>query len=93
MSLLGAEDDDTVFTAAVIFRIIAEINCAKNLKSTRSSDCEICQRIHKILVRIRIHGSKPLTNDPYSDPDPVIFVSDLQDVNKKFLSFFLLINF
>jgi hypothetical protein len=32
---------------------------------------------------IRIRGSVPLTNDPYSDPDPVIFVIDLQDANKK----------
>ncbi len=39
-------------------------------------------------LRIRIRGSIPLTKlDP--DPDPAIFVSDLQDVNKKkFLSCF-----
>jgi hypothetical protein len=34
---------------------------------------------------IRIHGSMPLTNGsgPDSDPDPAIFVSDLQEANKK----------
>ncbi len=36
-------------------------------------------RIHDILVWIRIHGSMPLTNNP----DPAIFVIDLQDGNKK----------
>jgi hypothetical protein len=40
-------------------------------------------RIHEILVRIRIHGSIPLTNG--SGGDPAIFVSVLQDVNKKLL--------
>jgi hypothetical protein len=37
-------------------------------------------RIHEILVRIQIRGSIPLINDP--DPDPVFFVSDLQDFKK-----------
>jgi hypothetical protein len=37
-----------------------------------------------MLVRIRIGGSIPLTMDPDADPVPAIFVSDLQDVNKKF---------
>jgi hypothetical protein len=32
-------------------------------------------------VRIRIRRSVPLTMDP--DPDPAIFVIDLQDANKK----------
>jgi hypothetical protein len=36
-------------------------------------------RILDILVRIRIRGSMPLT----MDPDPAIFVLDLQDTNKK----------
>jgi hypothetical protein len=36
-------------------------------------------RIHEILIRIC--GSMPLTMDP--DPDPAIFISDLQDVNKR----------
>jgi hypothetical protein len=34
----------------------------------------------EILARIRIRRSVPLTNP---DPDPVIFVLDLQDANKK----------
>jgi hypothetical protein len=44
--------------------------------------------LHEILVWIRIRGSIPLTNGV--DPDPSIFVSDLQDINKKliFLSTF-----
>ncbi len=37
-------------------------------------------RIHEILVRIQIRGSISLI----ADPDPAIFVSDLQDVNKIF---------
>ncbi len=41
-------------------------------------------RIHEILVRIRIRGSIPLMD---LDPDPTIFVSDLQDVKKIFLLF------
>jgi hypothetical protein len=42
-------------------------------------------RIRDILVRIRIRGSVP-TMDP--DPDPAIFVTDLEDFNNKnFLSF------
>ncbi len=51
-------------------------------------------QIHAILVRIRIHGSIPLTNgsrlEPVLDADPAISVNDLQDVNKIFflLSFF-----
>jgi hypothetical protein len=53
-------------------------------------------RIHDILVRIRICGSYPLT-DPDPDPalDPVLFVSDLQDANKKlfFPKFFCLLLF
>ncbi len=36
-------------------------------------------RIRDILVRIRIRGSVPLTEDPI--PDPAIFVMDLQDGN------------
>jgi hypothetical protein len=50
-------------------------------------------RIRDILLRIRINGSVPLTNDPdpTSDPaptsnpapDPAIFVIDLYDANKK----------
>jgi hypothetical protein len=44
-------------------------------------------RIREILVRIRIRRSVPLTTDPDSNPtpdsDPDIFVSDLQDGNKK----------
>jgi hypothetical protein len=52
--------------------------------------------IHEIFVWIRIRGSIPHP-DPisYADPDadPAIFVSDLQDVNKKIVFFkvFLLI--
>jgi hypothetical protein len=49
-------------------------------------------RIHDILVwiRIRIHGSMPLTNGSGSgswilDPDPAIFVIDLQDASKKLI--------
>ncbi len=44
-------------------------------------------RIHEILVRIR--GSIPLLD---ADPDLAIYVSDLQDINKK-LRIFLLITF
>jgi len=41
-------------------------------------------------IRIRIHGSMPLTNGsgPNLDPDPAIFVSDLQvgeEANKKLI--------
>ncbi len=55
--------------------------------------CQAVFRIHDILVwiRIRICGSMPLmgngsgSEDPNldSDPDPAIFVIDLQDANKK----------
>ncbi len=45
-------------------------------------------RIHEILIRIRIRGSIPLTNG--SDPDPAIFVTDLQDVNNKLLVYLLI---
>ncbi len=40
-------------------------------------------RIHDILgwIRIRIRGSMPLTNGS-GDPDPAIFVIDLQDASK-----------
>ncbi len=36
-------------------------------------------------IRIRIRGYMPLTNGsgPDSDPDPAIFVSDLQEANTK----------
>jgi hypothetical protein len=57
-------------------------------------------RIHDILVwiRIRIRGSMPLTNGSGStvdsDPDPAIFVINLQDANKKIhKKVFLLITF
>jgi hypothetical protein len=40
-------------------------------------------RISDILVRIR--GSVPLTNGSDPDPDPSIFVSDLQDCNKNYV--------
>jgi hypothetical protein len=43
-------------------------------------------RIHDILVWIRIRGSMSLTimdPDPNADPDPAIFVIDLQGANKK----------
>jgi hypothetical protein len=41
-------------------------------------------RIHDILVwiRIRIRGSMPLTK---MDPDPDVFIIDLQDANKKLI--------
>ncbi len=47
-------------------------------------------RIHEILVRIRIRRSilRLTTGFADSDPDPAIFVSDLQGVKKKILSFF-----
>jgi hypothetical protein len=35
-------------------------------------------------IRIRIRGSMPLM-DPNSDPDPSIFIIDLQDANKKLI--------
>jgi hypothetical protein len=47
-------------------------------------------RIHDILVWIRIRGSMPLTNGSgfgSPDPDPAIFVIDLQDANKKLVFF------
>jgi hypothetical protein len=59
-------------------------------------------RIHDILVWIRIRGSMPLTNGSgfgtwirSLDPDPAIFVIDLQDASKKliFNSFFCLLLF
>ncbi len=37
-------------------------------------------RIHDILAWIRTRGSMPLSN---ADPDPSIFITDLQDANKK----------
>ncbi len=37
----------------------------------------------RIQMRIRVCRSIPLTNDPDADPNPAVFVSDLQDVNKK----------
>jgi hypothetical protein len=40
-------------------------------------------RIRDILVRIRIRGSVPLTQDPDPTQDPALFVSELQDANKK----------
>ncbi len=39
-------------------------------------------RIHDILVWIRIRESMPLTNE---DPDPSIFITDLQDADKKLI--------
>jgi hypothetical protein len=49
-------------------------------------------RVHDILgwIRIRILGSMPLTNGSGSwirvlDPDPALFVIDLQDVSKKLI--------
>jgi hypothetical protein len=46
-------------------------------------------RIRDILVRIRILGSVPLTNESRCESDlatdPALFVSDLQDVHKKYL--------
>jgi hypothetical protein len=46
-------------------------------------------RIHDNLVWIRIRGSMPLTDpDSDSDPDPAIFVIDLQDGNQKLRNFF-----
>jgi hypothetical protein len=47
-------------------------------------------RIHESLARIRIRGSKPLTNGSGSDPDPAIFVSDLQDATKNFIVYLLI---
>jgi hypothetical protein len=41
-------------------------------------------RIRDILGWIRIRGSMPLA-DPDADPDPAIFVIDLQDANKKLI--------
>jgi hypothetical protein len=54
---------------------------------------EILIGIHEILIRIRmqIRIHRPLLRlmDPDADPDPAIFVSDLQDVKKKnVLSYF-----
>jgi hypothetical protein len=52
-------------------------------------------RIQEIFVwiRIRIRGSIPLTKEADSDPDadPAIFVSDLQDINKKNFSYIVLL--
>jgi hypothetical protein len=49
-------------------------------------DRQAVLRIHDILMWIRIRvwiiGSMPLTN---ADPDPAIFVIDLQDANKKLI--------
>jgi hypothetical protein len=44
---------------------------------------ETCCGSMTFFMRIRIRGSIPLTNGSGSDPDPDIFVSDLQVVNKK----------
>jgi hypothetical protein len=43
-----------------------------------------------VWILIRIRGSMPLTNGSRSDPDPAIFVSDLQGANKKLFIFFLI---
>ncbi len=40
-------------------------------------------RINDILLWIRIRGSMPLLMDP--DPDPSIFIIDLQDANKNLI--------
>ncbi len=42
-------------------------------------------RIHDILARIRIRGSMLWLTDPDLDPDPAIFVIDLQDANEKLI--------
>jgi hypothetical protein len=55
----------------------------------RHSFSEPVFRIHDILgwIRIRIRGSMPLTNGSGSglDPDPAIFIIDLQDASKKLI--------
>jgi hypothetical protein len=59
------------------------------IKKIVTLSSEAVLRIHDILVWIR--GSMPLQRDP----DPVIFVIDLQDANKKLVKkkVFLLITF
>ncbi len=52
------------------------------INQVRYSTCPAVLRIHEILVRTRIRGLVLWLMDP--DPDPAIFVSDLQDVNKKY---------
>ena len=44
---------------------------------------ELVFQIHDILGWIRIRGSMPLTNGPDLDPDPAIYIINLQDACKK----------
>jgi hypothetical protein len=78
----------------VIFEV--EVSCdteqGKNAGSvsffrifTGTIHCVAMLRIHDILVWIRIRGSMPLTNGSGYGSDPVIFVIDLQDANKKII--------
>ncbi len=59
------------------------IQCILKLKDYLLPIWQPVLRIHDILVRIRIRGYLWLTY-PDSDPDPAIFVSDLQDGEKVF---------
>jgi hypothetical protein len=59
---------------------------ALNTVQPQNDQLQTVFRIHDILgwIRIRIRGSMPLTNGSGSpDPDPAIFVIDLQDASKK----------
>jgi hypothetical protein len=54
------------------------------------AELEAVLRIHDILGWFRIRGSTPLTNESGSgswilDPDPAIFIIDLQDASKKLI--------
>ncbi len=56
-------------------------------QTTQNKSQKAVLRIHDILVWIRIRGSMPRLMDPNPDldPDPAIFVVDLQDANKKLI--------
>ncbi len=76
-------------------RLLAENGkfCAalKVLESSQVQAPKPVLRIPDIIVRIRIRGSVPLTY--IVDPDPAIFVSDLQDGNKKNYNLFCFLLF
>jgi hypothetical protein len=63
----------------IIHYFLAHGPCVVISCSNHSLSFAIVLRIHDILVRIRIRGSMPRL----MDPNPAIFVIDLQDANKK----------
>jgi hypothetical protein len=75
------------FSPVAIFEILmwSLVRCKNsvNLAAHATPELKPVLWIHDILVWIRIRGSMPLTYGSGSDPDPAIFIIDLQDANKK----------